>query len=396
MDGTPTGQSQAFREAAAVQLLGTLADTLDITATQHTRAEQAYGAVSDVVTKSRDLRLAEATVFPQGSFAIGTMVRPINSEDGELDVDLACRLMATSTTLAPAAAKRLLGDQLKTNSTYRPILEEKSRCWRLLYAGEFHLDICPLVTASSMDAIPDKELSAWILTHPERYAQWFNELANRVRPDALTRQLAMDAVIAPFPDQSPNKGWLRRVVQLLKRHRDQWRLRVDKSTAEFAPISIILTTLAAKVIEKRIRAGHQFNQPYEVIEMVLREMPGEIEQRLVGDTVQWWVQSPVAHENFANRWNADSRWAQAFEQWHQDACNTMRDLLQAEGLDGGKRVLTEGFGGRVASKVFVEYGAAMSKARDNGTLRYAKSGAGLATRTAVAGLVVPRHTFFGE
>lgn len=167
-----------LRESQVAHLLERVANTIDITPTEYERAKTSYETISEVVTNSADPRLATAKVFPQGSFAIGTVIRPVDKDDGEIDVDLACRLNAT-TALHPSAAKKLIGDRLSNDARYRSILEEKSRCWRVNYAGSFHLDICPLVSATQSDAIPDKELARWIPTQPEAFASWFNKLAER-------------------------------------------------------------------------------------------------------------------------------------------------------------------------------------------------------------------------
>ena len=59
------------------------------------------------------------------------------------------------------------------------------------------------------------------------------------------------AEIRPLPDQTPIKGYLRRTVQLVKRHRS---IHFEKQP-DLAPISIILTTLAmrayAKIVSER-------------------------------------------------------------------------------------------------------------------------------------------------
>jgi hypothetical protein len=395
MDSLAPSDNVVLREALAAQLLGRVADSLDITPTQFARAKQAYETISEVATNSSDPRLTSAKVFPQGSFAIGTVIRPADNEDGEFDVDLACRLFAT-TSLSPFVAKRLIGDQLAADARYAHKLKEKPRCWRVNYEGDFHLDICPLVLADQSDAIPDKELARWILTHPEAYAAWFNELANRARTRVLNERVVMKAEVVPFPDENPDKGWLRRLVQLLKRHRCLWCQRAGEQS-DFAPISIILTTLAARSFEREINAGRQFANPYALMQRVIAGMPDGIEQRLVDGQQQWWVQSPVAAENFANRWNEDRRWAEAFADWHQDALANVHRLIAVTGLDGARPLLEHSFGAIASTKAIKAYAEAATTARDTGKLRFVPTAGGLiTTSSAVAGIAVPRHTFFGD
>lgn len=393
MDSLAPTDTLVLREAVAAQLLGRVADSLDITPTQFERAKQAYETISKVVTTSDDARLASAKVFPQGSFAIGTVIRPADDEDGEFDVDLTCRLSAT-TSLAPAAAKRLIGNQLAAEARYSSKLEEKSRCWRVNYAGEFHLDLCPLVRAGESDAIPDRELARWVLTHPEAYAAWFNDLANRARTRMLTERAVLKAEVVPFPEENADKGWLRRAVQLLKRHRDLWCQRAGHQS-DFAPISIIITTLAATAFQRELLAGRQFSSPYGLMQRIIAGMPDAIERRPGSDGVEWWIESPVAAENFANRWNQDTRWITAFEAWHQDALLNIHQLVNATGLDGARPLLEHGFGSAASTKAINAYAQSVRAARDSGALRFAPAAGGLTAVSTTAGIAVPRHTFFG-
>ena len=395
MDSLAPFDNRVLREALTAQLLGRVADSLDITPTQFQRAKLAYETISDAVTSSTDPRLTAAKIFPQGSFAIGTVVRPLSDAESEFDVDLACRL-AANTSLAPAMAKWLVGAPLKADGRYADKLQEKPRCWRVNYAGEFHLDICPLVRAINSDAIPDKELAMWILTHPEEYAKWFNERADRARTRLLMDSAVLRAEVAPFPEENADKGWLRRIVQLLKRHRDNWGLRVGGWQAEFAPISIIITTLAAMSFEREFHSGRQFTSPYDLIQRVIAGMPAFIEQRNICGRVEWWIQSPVAAENFANRWNQDQRWILAFKEWHMAALTNVHELVSVTGLDGARPVLDSAFGTSAAIKAINVYSQQVRFARDSGVLRFAPAAGGLTASSAVAGTPVTRHTFYGD
>lgn len=394
MDGSNgVNPSLEARETLAASLLGKLADEIDISSAQYLRAQKAYETVSTALAASTHPTLVHAAVFPQGSFAIGTTVKPIDREDGEFDVDLACRLDKSVNTLRPDEAKKILGDCLKADDRYESKLEEKTRCWRINYSGDFHLDVCPLAKASlELDAIPDRALMKWIPTSPEQYAVWFKQLADSVQAWREADRIALEAHVDPFPEANPNKGWLRRVVQLLKRHRDQWRMKAGEDIKEFAPISVILTTLAARVVERQPEFfKQQALRPYQIIKRILEDLPKGITTETINGREELWVKSPVADENFANRWNEDDGWRQAFEAWLIDAHASVHQLVESHGLDSGKQVLAESFGSHVAGKVFAEYGAVMRAARDAGQLKIERGGLSL----AAAGTAVKQHTFFG-
>ena len=77
-------------------IFNALCTYLDITETQFDAVVRSYRAVGDWLAKS-DSSLApyKPLIRPQGSFLLGTMVRPINEND-DLDIDLVCELTAST------------------------------------------------------------------------------------------------------------------------------------------------------------------------------------------------------------------------------------------------------------------------------------------------------------
>ena len=67
-----------------------LADTLNISETMRDKAERAYRALGDWLGKNSEGK--EVQVYTQGSFALGTVVRPPSGEDLDYDIDLVCEL----------------------------------------------------------------------------------------------------------------------------------------------------------------------------------------------------------------------------------------------------------------------------------------------------------------
>lgn len=374
-------------------LLAKLADNLDITPTQHKRAESAYESITEVLAADPAHALQNSRLFPQGSFALGTVVKPLTDDKDGFDVDLICRLAAT-TTLLPAQAKELIRSCLAKDGRYADKLKEKARCWRITYAGEFHLDVAPVVpNTGGGDWIPDRELRRWLSTHPEAYAIWFNALADSAKTELLLeKRVVAKADVAPFPVDPYNRGWLRKLVQMLKRHRSVWKQSQLASLQEFAPISIIITTVTARAYE-RVRGRH-FETPLDLLRAIIDDMPNHVRQVNQAGRLEWWVRSPVAPENLANRWNEDERWSRNFFTWHESVTKSFVRIGGAEGLDRQVAQLSEAFGESVAKGVAQQYGEYLKGARDRGQLRMASS-SGLVTVGALGSTVKP-HTFFGD
>ena len=118
-----------------------------------------------------DAMLRALAIYLQGSTALGTTVKPIIRN--EHDVDLVAHNPSISGSTAPGIVKKVIGDRLKLNGRYAPILEEMPRCWRLNYANEFHLDITPSIINPTCvhggELVPDKKVREWCASNPKGY-----------------------------------------------------------------------------------------------------------------------------------------------------------------------------------------------------------------------------------
>lgn len=246
----PLTDTAIQRRAQVFTILEEICQELEWTQTQFEKARNSYEAVADWLAGSSDPMLASLHVYLHGSGALGTSIKPIGRD--EFDVDLISFILGLGPKIAPARLKAAIGKRLREHAYYASILEEKKRCWRLNYAGDFHLDISPTIANPNCmnggELVPDRKLRDWHATNPRAYRTLFDERA------ALVPQMTQSIIAAqrdaattePFPVRQSVKGTLRRTVQLLKRHRDLEFLHVQE---EIAPISIIITTLAMRSYE---------------------------------------------------------------------------------------------------------------------------------------------------
>lgn len=259
-------------------------------------------------------------IFPQGSFRLGTAIRPLDERE-EYDLDLACKLRdgITKDSHTQEGLKNLIGLELEAYRKARGIksvLQPKHRCWRLEYQDDlhFHMDIVPCIPAdekrlmailesirrtgldeyvagaasqTTISITDDRHdnfshiCSDWNISNPEGYAKWFEYRMNPQQTRILLEMSQVDDVPL-FKKKTP----LQRVIQILKRHRDNW----SKDNPETKPISIIITTLAA-------RAYNGETDIVEALNNVLTKMGG-----LVNPT-RPLVPNPVdPEEDFADRW----------------------------------------------------------------------------------------------
>ncbi len=390
----------ALRKAELFGVLERLCERLEPSSTQADRAKTNYEAVGQWLADAEDDWLASSRIYLQGSTALGTTVKPIGQN--EHDVDLVCHIPGLGQWRSPASCKQLVGERLKANQRYGRILEEKPRCWRLNYAGEFHLDITPSIPNADCgnggELVPDKTLRCWKATNPKGYRDAFKRRAELIPRMRLLKSFAEDRArtdsdIEPFPEQPRFKGLLCRIVQIAKRHRDIYFLSHDTS---LAPISVIITTLAAWSYEHCV-GTMVFDSELDVLCAVIRHMPDFIQPQEEGGRIHWAIWNETTQgENFAERWNAETAKAQAFFDWHAAAIRDLESFTAAEGLDRLSKNLTASFGQHPAGDVIQEMLDKVASARNARTLAFAPA-IGLTTIMTPTARATPvrGNTFYG-
>jgi hypothetical protein len=389
----------SYKRSALVRALDRLCQELELSPSRYDEARQRYESVGGWLAGSENRFLSVAAVYPQGSIAIGTTVKPLNQT--EFDVDLVCFLPTIGATSSPAVVKALVGDRLKEHGHYEGMLEEKQRCWRINYANEFHLDITPAISNEMCvyggEFVPDKSLRDWKPTNPRGYKSNFERRA-ALRPRFYTLEkstkITADSVDS-FPEQELTKPPLKRLVQLLKRHRDQ--VFSGKDVRELMPISVIVTTLAANAYEYCV-TNHVYVDMYELLCDVIRRMPDSIRRVEVTAQTQYFIDNDATvGENFAEKWNRDPRLPVAFYNWHKRVLDDLSQLVQIEGQD----VIAEHFiksYGATRSQATAALGSPIvsaTAARSNGSLLVVPA-FGLTTTIRPGATQVRPNTFFGD
>jgi hypothetical protein len=293
--------------------------TLDLSPDLSSQAVEEYERIARWLG-APDSPLAEYTLnlYPQGSFRLGTPIRPITHED-EFDIDLVCQLDIEKACTTHKDLKALVGDRLKDDPESEGRLEERRRCWTLFYPQKFHLDVLPtLPDAEHWDTgvlLTDTTLVHWQFSDPLGYARWFYERMQTVLTEersALAKSMQVD--IQQVPEWSVRTP-LQRAVQVLKRHRDIF-FRAD---LDDRPVSVILTTLAARAYE---------NEPdlARALVQIIDGMDSHVEQR----NGRWWVPNP-AHdrENFADKWNEKPVLRDNFCRWRDQVYADLEALTNA-------------------------------------------------------------------
>lgn len=263
------------------------------------------------------------SIYPQGSFALGTVIKPIKDMD-DYDLDLVCEFQKQYGLSARQLKLEAVGPLL---SKYRKPtkLEEKRRCWHVDYANlpNFHMDVIPAIGQSTYIDITDHDEDAgtyeYIGSNPKGYIEWFNKRKLKRRTALYEHYIEENRhVVKCQADVEKIKEYnfktpLQKAIQLLKRHRD---VMFEKDDGGIKPISIIITTVSAQL----------YNNEESITDALTTILNGAKAYVLANQSNgNYHVDNPSytggETENFADKWNEHPERADAFFDWIEDAKN---------------------------------------------------------------------------
>ncbi len=352
---------------------------LQITDSQYSAAKERYRAVGEwLADEESPLAKLSPSIYPQGSMALQTTVKPRAREEYDLDMVLHVATFAGEPTgLYQAAYRRLMA-----HGEYAKRLETRSRCIRIIYAKQFHLDIVPArldrTRGGSCIEVPDHTLKCWKPSNPRGYLKWFESRCAQLI--ALER-----AEISPLPDNTPahDKPVLKRAVQLLKRHRD-----VLFEGHDGAPSSMVLTTLAGIFYQGETSLTQALST---ILNGVVRAIRTNWPKRIK-------ITNPSNHaEDLCESWTDQNY--QNFFTFIRNFRDSVETLVSEQGVDRIGTELEALFGDEtlggedVASMAIRGYVEEVKGKREAGGLRLRASSL---TMAAGAGLPIPRNTFYGR
>jgi len=317
------------------QFLERLARELDVPVSRYQEATKRYESVGSWLCRDEStLKDLNPDVYVQGSFRLGTPIRPVN-ESEHYDIDLVCELATCKTGMSQQQLKAILGHEMRLYAKAHNMqkVDEGRRCWTLDYAegAQFHLDALPAVPdgqskrqllieakldadwATTAIAITDNEhpryrdiTDRWPHSNPRGYTNWFrSRMENSFRQIREAMALEAMASVEEIPSYAV-KTPLQQAVQILKRHRDL----MFANDPEHKPISVIITTLAGL---SYLGEG----SVAEALAGILQRMEANIKQDAQGTV---FIPNPTdPQENFADRWRGAPENRVNFYRWIRKA-----------------------------------------------------------------------------
>ena len=296
-------------QAIVMSALERVAETLDIPDHIHDDAVLKYEDAGEwLAAEGSELRGYSPAIYPQGSFRLGTVVKPLGWA-GAFDIDLVCRLDIRKESVSQEELKAMVGRRLKASPELGELVSESRRCWTVDWSSVFHMDVLPAIpneeTQPDGILLTDTKLTRWQKSNPILYAEWFRE---RMRVIQMEKWAALAKSIGASIEEVPEwrvKTPLQRAIQIVKRHRDI----AFASREDVRPASIIITTLAAKAYANQADLA-------QALMTIVDGMPSHIQKR----DGKYFVLNPVdSGENFADKWNEDAMRAEAFMAWVESA-----------------------------------------------------------------------------
>ncbi len=358
-------------------LLFEICEDIQLSGTRHDQAVQRYETLGEVLeSDASPFRLLGPKIYPQGSMALGTTVKPVV---GPHDLDFVLELSIAHDRVDPMRLIQETYTFLNNHGVYGPMTSLKNRCVRVEYANEFYMDILPACrngyAPGTCIKVPDRALKSWTDSDPLGFIRWFEE---RARMRFLARILDK---AAPVPAQVPvaQKQTLRLVVQLIKRWRDRYY-----SDAGLAPISIVLTTLA----------GHAYTGERSVSEslnLVLNRIVGFIDDaHRMGTPLRVWHPTHPAEE-LSEKWNNDRPAYEAFVKGIRAFSRRWSQLME---LRENAHSELEALFGEPVNTVLKKRARAVQESRLAGSLGV--SSAGIISRNNPSVIPARPNTFYGE
>lgn len=343
-------------------------EKLDISTTMHQNAVSKY----ESITKHLESNGIEADMYPQGSFALGTVIRPITKDpNAAYDLDFICQIRKCRDQQTAEELHNEVENILKQSNLYGGKLKTYEKCITIEYAdiGDigFSIDIVPaagetdeikkhLSTKSESPQLIDTAIAIpkacnsgfdWAFNNPKGYRTWFEEinLPFKETVAAHQRQILFEANRSIFAsvEDIPHemiRSSIQRVIQLLKYHRNVYYSSFNDGDAT-KPISAIISTLVASVAATQ----HKTISVFELLNCVLNEFVTYSQYQNLTEKLffqkfpsknliykengKWFMKNPAHPEdNLADQWNQDSDIPQRFFRWIAAAKEDLLDSLE--------------------------------------------------------------------
>ena len=333
-----------------------LVSQLDITPTMYNNAVEKYTAIAGFLAECG----ITADMYPQGSFAFGTVVRPNTKDpDASYDLDFICQVKMKRSDITPSKLRQMIENALRSSDRYKGKLDVYDECFTIQYADVngvgFTIDIVPaadetdenklnlmnksqypnlLSTAIVIPRCDEHKSYSWITNNPKGFRTWFDSInqpfliarKSEIRQSIFEANRHLYASVEEVPN-ALERSSMQRVIQILKFHRNIYYSKVHDGD-DLKPISAIINKLVAEISQLVNPTTDTFSLLYCVLseldcysnhlylsnESFLSSYGSRAAITHAGN--RWFIANPAdPADNLANKWNEDPRIPEIFFKW---------------------------------------------------------------------------------
>lgn len=149
-------------------------DEIKLTTSKQSSLKTAKDTLRERVKKyfSKELKIESPKFWSQGSYAMGTIVNPL---EGEYDIDDGIYLQHLDVNKdnwpTPETAHKWIYDAVKGHTKEDPI--DKRTCIRVIYSGQYHVDIPIYGTYAGEYYLAEKGEDGWRYSDSRVFSDWF-------------------------------------------------------------------------------------------------------------------------------------------------------------------------------------------------------------------------------
>lgn len=273
-----------------------LVKEIQLSQTAYSTAEREFNSLTSLFDDEYD----NVKMFPQGSYSLGTTIRPLNADRDDFDVDFVIAFVDDD--IGPSDVKENIGDVLSNSNRYKDKFSEKGRAWTVNYNNS-HIDIVPAKINSAEDLyITDKNDQGYffIKSNPKAFKKWFQ---NQGIIDKTVHEKITES-IEPIHSYQ-RRTILQKTVQILKYHRNKFfQTRPEKEK----PISMLITTIAATLYNGE-------SDLFQSVSNISAAIPQFMESSK-GLDGNYHIYNPIeTSEEFTDKWIDHPERKEAFIKW---------------------------------------------------------------------------------
>lgn len=360
-----------------------ICEKLQLPPSKYESASERYETISGIIQEDEAFKHIIIKMYPHGSFRLQTTVKPLSQNEYDLDFVVEIPKHAPMT---PQVLYDHIYRILSHDGVHDKMIEKKSRCIRINYANDFHLDIMPgqcVNEATSEIIVPDKELKTWYHhSNPIAFANWFEFQAKKAIQFELNEHGVIKANTEPISDQimAERLEPLRRAVQLVKRYRDIYCEKYGSEPTR----SIILCTLMGNI-------SSSYSDEIQIIQDFCTYVNGLIVQ---SKGKPFEIRNPVVDEILSEKWAENPKIFFDFSKMINALAHDILKLKAATINGDISSILKEMFGESITKDVIKERVETINHSRKNGLLGVTPTGVLSTLGTGIK--AVKKNTFYGK